>query len=144
MKIEIKKLAKIVKYQRSAQGYTQTELAEKTGISLRSIQRIEKGEVLPRPYTLRALAAALNFRDEDLLAENMEAEQSADSGKAGKIILSVVIPIVLLLLAFAFLVQSPTFPETPFEAAVFWAAVIFVIGIFLWFLWSSKSKTRRS
>lgn len=140
MKIEKKKLANVVKDQRSAQGYTQTELAEKTGISLRSIQRIEKGEVLPRPYTIRALATALNFKDEDLLAEKMETEQSVDSGKAGKIILSVVIPIVLILLAFAFLVQSRTFPETSFEAAIFWAAVIFVIGIFLWFLWTRKRK----
>ena len=140
MKIEKQQLAKVVQGHRAAQGWTQTELAEKTGISLRSVQRIEKGEVLPRPFTIRALATALSFKEEDLKANNVEAKPPADPGsRAGKIILSIIVPVVLLLLTFAFLVQSVTFPETSFEAALFWAVVISVIGIFLWFLWTGKS-----
>jgi transcriptional regulator with XRE-family HTH domain len=38
---------------------TQEELAAKTGVSARSIQRIENGEVEPRAFTLRAIASAL-------------------------------------------------------------------------------------
>ena len=140
MKIEKQKLAKVVQTHRAAQGLTQTELAGKTGISLRSVQRIEKGEVLPRPFTIRALATALNFKEKDLTANNVEEKPPADPGRAGKIILSVTVPAVLLLLTFAFLAQSVTFPETNFEAAVFWAAVVLIIGIFLWFLWTGKNK----
>jgi transcriptional regulator with XRE-family HTH domain len=141
MEIEKQKLAKVVQDRRAAQALTQTELAEKTGISLRSVQRIEKGEVLPRPFTIRALATALSFKEEDLTANNVEAKPPADPGsRAGKIILSVIVPVVFLLLILAFLAQSATFPETCFEAALFWAAVIFVIGIFLWFLWTGKNK----
>ena len=138
MKIEKQQLAKVVQGHRAAQGWTQTEMAEKTGISLRSVQRIEKGEVLPRPFTLKALATALNFKEEDLRADNVETAPLTAPGRAGKIILSVIVPVVLLLLTFAFLLQSVTFPETSFEAALFWAAVISVIGIFLWFLWTGK------
>ena len=64
---EIKKL-------RLDKGMTQEELAEKTNLSVRTIQRIERGEVDPRAYTLQTIATALevefeilnNIRDEEL------------------------------------------------------------------------------
>ena len=43
-----KDIANLIKEGRAIQGYTQQELSELTGISLRSIQRIENEEVLPR------------------------------------------------------------------------------------------------
>ena len=42
-------------------GLTQTELAEKCNISLRTIQRIESTEVTPRSYTLKLIFKALDF-----------------------------------------------------------------------------------
>src|SRR5579863_9589337 len=54
-------IAALVKEGRSAKGYTQQELADLAKLSLRSVQRIENGEVLPRSYTLRMLAQHLNF-----------------------------------------------------------------------------------
>ncbi|WP_422103998.1 helix-turn-helix domain-containing protein [Winogradskyella sp.] len=42
---------------------TQKELSEKTGISLRTIQRIENGEVAPRPYTIRTIEQTLGIKD---------------------------------------------------------------------------------
>jgi transcriptional regulator with XRE-family HTH domain len=42
-------------------GLTQTELAEKCNISLRTIQRIESSEVTPRSYTLKLIFNALDF-----------------------------------------------------------------------------------
>ena len=64
---EIKKL-------RLDKGMTQEELAERTNLSVRTIQRIENGEVDPRAYTLQTIATALdvefevlnNIRDEEL------------------------------------------------------------------------------
>lgn len=46
---------------------TQEELAEKSGISVRTIQRIESG-TKPKGYTLKALAAALGISEKDLSA----------------------------------------------------------------------------
>ena len=61
MKIEKQRLAVVIRERRTAAGYTQTELAEKTRLSLRSIQRIEKGEVLPRPFTIKALGGKMEL-----------------------------------------------------------------------------------
>jgi transcriptional regulator with XRE-family HTH domain len=41
---------------RRQQGLTQEELAEKARLNVRTIQRIEQGEVAPRPSTLRMLS----------------------------------------------------------------------------------------
>ncbi|MBN1184160.1 MAG: helix-turn-helix domain-containing protein [Bacteroidales bacterium] len=46
---------------RKAKGLTQSELAEKCGVSYRTIQRIEAGIVAPRGYTIRAISVALDF-----------------------------------------------------------------------------------
>ncbi|MGK0449244.1 MAG: transcriptional regulator with XRE-family HTH domain, partial [Polaribacter sp.] len=51
---------------------TQEDLATKSGISVRTIQRIESG-IKPKGYTLERLCKALNITKEDLLAEENEA-----------------------------------------------------------------------
>ena len=53
------KTGKIIKDLRVKKGMTQEELAEKTELSTRTIQRIENGEVAPRSYTLQVIAKAL-------------------------------------------------------------------------------------
>lgn len=45
---------------RKAKGLTQEELVEKCNISVRTLQRIETGEVTPRSYTLKTILAALD------------------------------------------------------------------------------------
>lgn len=51
---------------RKQKGLTQEELAEQTGITVRTIQRIESGESVPRSYTLKTIAAALDLSFEAL------------------------------------------------------------------------------
>ncbi len=46
---------------RTAKGLTQEELVEKCNISVRTIQRIEAGEVTPRIYTIKTVLAALDY-----------------------------------------------------------------------------------
>ncbi len=46
---------------RQQKGLTQERLAEMCEVSLRTVQRIESGEVDPRAYTLHCLGAALDF-----------------------------------------------------------------------------------
>jgi len=40
-------------------GYTQADLAELTNLSIRTIQRVESGQTIPKGHTLNALATAL-------------------------------------------------------------------------------------
>jgi len=46
---------------RKAKGFTQEELVEKCNLSVRTLQRIESGEVTPRSYTIKIIFAALEY-----------------------------------------------------------------------------------
>ena len=50
----------LIKELRTKKGMTQEELAYKTEVSTRTIQRIENGKVDPRAYTLQMIAKALD------------------------------------------------------------------------------------
>lgn len=54
---------------RKSKGFSQEVLAEQSGVSLRTIQRVEQGETVPRGHTLQALATALAVPLEALRAE---------------------------------------------------------------------------
>jgi transcriptional regulator with XRE-family HTH domain len=60
-------LAKKIKELRSRKGMSQDELAEKSQLSLRTIQRIEAGETEARGDTLQRLAKALNVTPDELI-----------------------------------------------------------------------------
>lgn len=66
-------LGKKISELRKARGLTQEELVEKCNIGVRTIQRIEAGEVTPRSYTIKTILAALESdiklvsEDEDIL-----------------------------------------------------------------------------
>lgn len=49
----------MIKEIRISKGYSQEELAERSGVSVRSIQRIENGESTPRGSTLQLISKAL-------------------------------------------------------------------------------------
>ena len=57
-------MSNLIKF-REQQNLTQEELAEKSGISVRTIQRIEAG-TQPKGYTLKVLAIALEISEEEL------------------------------------------------------------------------------
>src|SRR5690606_37580886 len=109
----LQNLAQSIKESRIKKRYTQRDLAEISGISLRSIQRIENAEVLPRSHTLRVLADHLDF--------SLEPQPSSRDivrgqlNNAQKIILSFSVAMLLFLLAGAYIFQSTRFPETEFE-----------------------------
>lgn len=60
-------LAKRVKELRGRKGMSQEELAEKSQLSLRTIQRIEGGETDPRGDTLQRLAQTLGITPDELI-----------------------------------------------------------------------------
>lgn len=67
-------IAKKIIHHRKLKGVTQETLAELTGLNVRTIQRIEAGEVDPRLYTLKSIADALSVNLEELLPEPTQHE----------------------------------------------------------------------
>lgn len=58
---------------RQEKGLTQEELVEQCNISVRTIQRIEAGEVTPRSYTVRTILSALDYDLEQLKYKEHQA-----------------------------------------------------------------------
>ncbi|WP_028122396.1 helix-turn-helix domain-containing protein [Epilithonimonas tenax] len=59
---------------REEKNLTQEELAEKSGLSVRTIQRIEAGTA-PKGYTLKTLASALDISEKDLSVSSIAREE---------------------------------------------------------------------
>jgi Predicted transcription factor, homolog of eukaryotic MBF1 len=129
----LQNLAQSIKESRIKKRYTQRDLAEISGISLRSIQRIENAEVLPRSHTLRVLADHLDF--------SLEPQPSSRDivrgqlNNAQKIILSFSVAMLLFLLAGAYIFQSTRFPETEFELVLYIAGFIGIYVIIILVVW---------
>lgn len=89
---------KLIKELRIKKGMTQEELADKTEISARTIQRIENGEVDPRAYTLQMIAKALDVEFSLFLENELEEKQESqkfDSNNCSSLIhLSGIIPLI--------------------------------------------------
>jgi len=130
-------VARLVKSGRVRKGYTQQELAEITGISLRSVQRIENGDVLPRMYTLKILSKHLGFSLEQIPGDTNKLKVAVPqrTNKTQKVILTFGTGMVILLLTGAFVAQSPRFPETQFESFLLMAFVLGCYAIILFRVW---------
>ncbi|NCI46326.1 helix-turn-helix domain-containing protein [Sediminibacterium soli] len=147
----------VIRNGRMAKCITQQELSEKTGISLRSVQRIENEEVIPRAYTVKVLAEYLGVLNEvaDVYTGKQEATRelhpvgaeetdvhravalSHDPGsnRIRRVIASIGTGLLLLLGGMAFIFQSARFPETAFEAILFWMVIIAVYFASLLRIW---------
>lgn len=60
-------LAQKIKTLRNKKGFSQEELSEKTGLSLRTIQRIENGETEPRGDSLKRLALVFDVSVDEIV-----------------------------------------------------------------------------
>ena len=80
------KLGKKISELRTEKGLTQEELVEKCNISVRTIQRIEAGEVTPRSYTIKTILAALDY-DLSQLTEDEPNFQDSLAGGVERLIL---------------------------------------------------------
>jgi transcriptional regulator with XRE-family HTH domain len=72
------KTGELIRELRQKKGLTQEDLAAKTDISIRTIQRIESGEVDPRAYTLQSIAAALEVDFEMLSSSETQTDKALD------------------------------------------------------------------
>lgn len=99
-------LANKIKDLRSRRGFSQEQLSEESKLSLRTVQRIEKGESIPRGDTLIKLTQALGVTPNDLL-EWTDIEDkgyltlmnfSALTGLLFNPLLGIIIPLVMWIL----------------------------------------------
>lgn len=67
---------------RKQKGFTQEELVERCNINVRTLQRIEKGEVTPRSYTIKTILSALDYDLESL----RESEGPYGTSKIGPVL----------------------------------------------------------
>ncbi|GAA5024972.1 hypothetical protein GCM10011506_09040 [Marivirga lumbricoides] len=70
------KLGKKIAELRKTKRLTQEELVEKCNISIRTIQRIEAGEVSPRDYTVKTILNALDYDWDQVSKEKEENVES--------------------------------------------------------------------
>lgn len=132
---------KLIKELRIKKGMTQEELADKTEVSARTIQRIENGEVDPRAYTLQMIAKALDV-DFSLFVEH-ELEEKQESQKidgntwSALIHLSGIIPLIFpTLVLFISIKEKSKDLIHHFRAAISMQLCIWVISLAgLWIYW---------
>lgn len=83
---------------REKHNLTQEELSKKSGISVRTIQRIESG-IEPKGYTLRALAKSLNINEKELV-ENKVPNKELNSKLVNLINLSSLVVVFIPIASF--------------------------------------------
>ena len=90
-----------IKELRLLAGFSQEKLAEESGLSLRSIQRIENNQTVPRGDSLSRLSAALNVPLDTLTGYRylQPTEKSVELKEDPKILL------LIMLSAFAYLIN---------------------------------------
>lgn len=139
---------------RESQNLTQEELSEKSGISVRTIQRIEAGQE-PKGYTLRVLAQTLEISEKELQNTSLETEisqpivhqpnnektEEIDFSKVKLInlsslpfvvlpVLNIVVPVILM---YVLKMKHPIIKQI-ISVQILWtiiAPIVFIIGIFL-------------
>ncbi|HEY5591275.1 MAG TPA: helix-turn-helix transcriptional regulator [Paludibacter sp.] len=78
-------LSKRIKELRLKRGMSQDQLADVSGLSLRTIQRVESGQNIPRGYTLSRLASVLQVTTEEIVElQNLENDNGCPRDKEPK------------------------------------------------------------
>jgi transcriptional regulator with XRE-family HTH domain len=87
---------------RKAKGLTQEELVELCNINVRTIQRIEAGEVTPRTYTIKSILEVLgyDFKEIQTTGDESEATKPEMMAKAAFLKTAFMIGIIYFVLAF--------------------------------------------
>lgn len=75
-------LSKRIKELRLKRGMSQDQLADISGLSLRTVQRVESGQNIPRGDTLSRLASALQVSTEEIVElQNLENDHDSPTDK---------------------------------------------------------------
>lgn len=75
-------LGEKISNERKNRGLSQELLAEKSGVSLRTIQRIENNKSKPRPYTLKVITDTLKIDMEELISDESTISDILESNSS--------------------------------------------------------------
>lgn len=74
--MKTKSISENLIYQRKLKGFTQEELSDNTTVGVRTIQRIEKGDVQPHLQTVKLLVEGLGIEVDDLIVLDNPNEET--------------------------------------------------------------------
>jgi len=142
-------LSQRVKELRTRKGISQELLAEETGLSLRTIQRIENDETVPRGDSLKRLAQALNTSPDEIIDWKIQEDSNyltiMNLGALTFLffpLLGILIPLILWISkrdkiqSVNELGKSILNFQISWTLAIFFYSIFLVIGIFSGFLLS--------
>ena len=107
-----------IKAARTQGGITQKELAEKTGLTERTIQRIENHEVEPSVYSLNKISEILSF--------DFKTEKRRIMKRRNQIIYTVMI-VWTIALAFNLFFTEFSFDNRWWEIVIWFMTLVFVV-----------------
>ena len=107
-----------IKAARTQKGITQKELAEKTGLTERTIQRIENHEVEPSIYSLNKISEILSF--------DFKTEKLRIMKRRNQIIYTVMI-VWTIALAFNLIFTEFNFEDRWWELVIWFMTLVFVL-----------------
>lgn len=132
-------LAQRVKELRNRKGISQENLAEASGLSLRTIQRIENNETAPRGDTLKRLAIALDTTPDDIVDWKIQEDKSfltlmclSALGFLFFPILGIIIPLVFWILKKDKIRNVNEVGKAILNFEMTWCIVFFSYFIFIW------------
>ena len=135
-----KDLAKRVKELRKRNGMSQEFLAENSGLSIRTVQRIENGETQPTGDSIKRLSGALNVTPNELIdwqiIEDDKALLLLNLSQLGFIafpLLGILIPLIIWISKKDKIKDIDYIGKSILNFQIFWTLLLFllVIGLFI-------------
>lgn len=130
---------------REQQNLTQEELSKKSGISVRTIQRIEAGTD-PKGYTLRVLGETLGIHEKELLNKQFEIENKEEQISLNYSLIKLInlssLPFIILpplnillplILMYTMKLKNPITKQIV-SVQIMWiiiAPIVFMLGVFM-------------
>ncbi|AXP81270.1 anaerobic benzoate catabolism transcriptional regulator [Mariniflexile rhizosphaerae] len=131
-------LSQRVKGLRNQRGMTQELLAEDSGLSLRTIQRIENAETVPRGDSLKRLAIALNTTPDEIIDWKIQEDKGylilmslSALGFLFFPILGIILPLVFWILKKDKLKNVNELGKSMLNFEITWSIVLFSYSILL-------------
>lgn len=138
LKVRDVNLSRRVKELRRQRGVTQEILAEDSGLSLRTIQRIENNETTPRGESLRRLALALNTTPDEIIDWKIQEDKGylilmslSALGFLFFPILGIVIPLIFWILKKDKVRNVDKIGKSILNFEITWSIMVFAYLLFL-------------
>ncbi len=131
-------VAKKIKELRNRKGFSQEELSENSGLSLRTIQRLENGETKPRGDTLQRLAASFSISPDEItdwqIIEDTSTIKVLNYAQLGFLafpILGILIPLIIWILKKDKVKDIEELGKSILNYQITWTTTLFLVYITL-------------